>query len=71
MIGIPFRPCESPSGRAVPSKGVSNAMYQSPLPNRQKNISLQCVADSGAAFTAMRYDELQMLGETQIHPTRL
>eukprot|EP00965_Chrysotila_dentata_P029244 972230-Pleurochrysis_carterae.AAC.1 len=36
-----------------------------------RNISLQFVADSGAAFTAIRYDELQMLGEIQVHHTRL
>eukprot|EP00965_Chrysotila_dentata_P261321 6214214-Pleurochrysis_carterae.AAC.1 len=40
-------------------------------PESPKNISLQCVADLGAAYTAIRYDQLQMLGETQIHLIRL
>eukprot|EP00965_Chrysotila_dentata_P159220 5259583-Pleurochrysis_carterae.AAC.1 len=53
------------------SQGCSKCHVPVSAPGPPKNISLQCVANSGAAFIAIRYDELQMLGETQIHPTRL
>eukprot|EP00965_Chrysotila_dentata_P038492 1279122-Pleurochrysis_carterae.AAC.1 len=53
------------------SQGCFKCHVPVSAPELPKNISLQCVADSGAAFMAIRYDELQMLGETQLHPTRL
>eukprot|EP00965_Chrysotila_dentata_P099182 3279756-Pleurochrysis_carterae.AAC.1 len=43
------------------SQGCFKCHVPVSAPKSPKNISLQCVAVSGAAFTAIRYDELQML----------